>query len=195
MKKIINTIALLLIAVTVSAQTAREVLDKTAKTLSNKGGMSASFSIKDGATGTISVKGKKFQATTPDGIVWFNGKTQWTYVKQNAEVNVSNPTDAELQAINPYNFVYIYRNGYKAELKDAGNLHQIHLTATGKNKSIQEMYIRVDKKTYVPTAISMRRCKRWTSITISNFRKANLSDAIFSFNAKDYPQAEIVDLR
>ena len=84
MKKIINTIALLLIAVAVSAQTAREVLDKTAKTLSNKGGMSASFSIKDGATGTISVKGKKFQATTPDGIVWFNGKTQWTYVKQNA---------------------------------------------------------------------------------------------------------------
>ena len=125
MKKIINTIALLLIAVAVSAQTAREVLDKTAKTLSNKGGITASFSIKNGAAGTISVKGKKFQATTPDGIVWFNGKTQWTYVKQNSEVNVNNPTDAELQAINPYNFVYIYRNGYKAELKDAGNLHQI----------------------------------------------------------------------
>ena len=195
MKKIINTIALLLIAVAVSAQTAREVLDKTAKTLSNKGGITASFSIKNGAAGTISVKGKKFQATTPDGIVWFNGQTQWTYVKQNSEVNVNNPTDAELQAINPYNFVYIYRNGYKAELKDAGNLHQIHLTATGKDKGIQEMYIRVDKKTYVPTAISMRRGKRWTSISITNFRKANLSDAIFSFNAKDYPQAEIVDLR
>ena len=49
MKKIINTIALLLIAVAVSAQTAREVLDKTAKTLSNKGGITASFSIKNGA--------------------------------------------------------------------------------------------------------------------------------------------------
>ena len=185
----------MLLTMAAFAQTAREVLDKTAAALSNKGGVTANFSIRNGVSGSIKIKGRKFQATTPQGIVWFDGKTQWTYVKQNNEVNVSNPTEAELQAINPYNFVYIYRNGYKAELKDAGNLHQIHLTATGKDKGIQEMYIRVDKKTYVPTAISMRRGKRWTSITISNFRKANLSDAIFSFNAKDYPQAEIVDLR
>ena len=142
MKKIINTIALLLIAVAVSAQTAREVLDKTAKTLSNKGGITASFSIKNGAAGTISVKGKKFQATTPDGIVWFNGKTQWTYVKQNSEVNVSNPTDAELQAINPYNFVYIYRNGYKAELKDADKTQTQIAEVLGTS---QTMYARYER--------------------------------------------------
>ena len=89
-------------------------------------------------------QGRKFQATTPQGIVWFDGKTQWTYVKQNGEVNISNPTAAELQAINPYNFINLYKKGYKAELKDVGKLYQIHLVATSAKQSIGEMFIRVD---------------------------------------------------
>ena len=195
MKKILQTLALLLLAVAASAQTARQVLDKTAAALSNKGGITASFSIKGGVSGTISVKGRKFQASTPQGIVWFDGKTQWTYVEQNGEVNVSNPTAAELQAINPYNFIHLYRNGYKAELKDVGSLYQIHLVATGKGQSIGEMFIRVDKNTYAPTILSMREGKNWTTITVGSFKKANLADSYFTFPSKDYPQAEIVDLR
>lgn len=195
MKKILQTLALLLLAVAASAQTARQVLDKTAAALSNKGGITASFSIKGGVSGTISVKGRKFQASTPQGIVWFDGKTQWTYVEQNGEVNVSNPTAAELQAINPYNFIHLYRNGYKAELKDVGNLYQIHLVATGKGQSIGEMFIRVDKNTYAPTILSMREGKNWTTITVGSFKKANLADSYFTFPSKDYPQAEIIDLR
>lgn len=186
---------MLLLAVAASAQTARQVLDKTAAALSNKGGITASFSIKGGVSGTISVKGRKFQASTPQGIVWFDGKTQWTYVEQNGEVNVSNPTAAELQAINPYNFIHLYRNGYKAELKDVGSLYQIHLVATGKGQSIGEMFIRVDKNTYAPTILSMREGKNWTTITVGSFKKANLTDSYFTFPSKDYPQAEIIDLR
>ncbi len=195
MKKILQTLALLLLAVAASAQTARQVLDNTAAALSNKGGITASFSIKGGVSGTISVKGRKFQASTPQGIVWFDGKTQWTYVEQNGEVNVSNPTAAELQAINPYNFIHLYRNGYKAELKDVGSLYQIHLVATGKGQSIGEMFIRVDKNTYAPTILSMREGKNWTTITVGSFKKANLADSYFTFPSKDYPQAEIIDLR
>lgn len=192
MKKILQTLALLLLAVAASAQTARQVLDKTAAALSNKGGITASFSIKGGVSGTISVKGRKFQASTPQGIVWFDGKTQWTYVEQNGEVNVSNPTAAELQAINPYNFIHLYRNGYKAELKDVGSLYQIHLVATGKSQSIGEMFIRVDKNTYAPTILSMREGKNWTTITVGSFKKANLADSYFTFPSKDYPDRKSV---
>ena len=78
----------MLLTMAAFAQTAREVLDKTAAALSNKGGVTANFSIRNGVSGSIKIKGRKFQATTPQGIVWFDGKTQWTYVKQNNEVNV-----------------------------------------------------------------------------------------------------------
>ena len=41
----------------------------------------------------------------------------------------------------------------------------------------------------------MRQNNKWSTITISNFQTKTLSDALFTFNAKNYPNAEIIDLR
>jgi hypothetical protein len=41
----------------------------------------------------------------------------------------------------------------------------------------------------------MLQGKNWTTINISNFKAKNQSNDIFSFNSKDYPKAEIIDLR
>ena len=125
MEKLRITIVMLLMAVASYGQTAKEVMDKAAATVSNKSGAQASFTIKGqsmNTSGTITVKGRKFHATTPQAIVWFDGKTQWTYVKKNDEVNVANPSESELQSINPYNFIYMYKNGYKMAMsKKTGN--------------------------------------------------------------------------
>ena len=136
--------------------------------------------------GTISIKGKKFHATTPDAIIWFDGKTQWTYVKKNDEVNVSTPNESQLQALNPYNFIYMYKKGYTYMMTKKSNGYEVHLTATDKKRSVQEMYITVNKSTYIPSQIRVKHC---------NFKKANLSDGIFRFNSKDFPKAEVIDLR
>ena len=121
MKRIMNLFLMLMVAICTSAQTAKQVLDKTAAALSNKGGVTANFTVTGksmGSTsGRISVKGRMFQATTPQAIIWFNGKTQWTYMKSQEEVNVSNPTEAQLQAINPYNFINIYKKGSSYTMK------------------------------------------------------------------------------
>lgn len=181
------------------AQSAKQVLDKTAQTISNKQGITAKFNIAgpnfSPTNGTIMVKGKKFQATTEVATIWFNGKTQWTYVKNNNEVNVSNPSDDELQALNPYNFINIYRKGFNYTMTTKGNSYEVHLTASDKKRNIQEMYITVNKTSYVPTQVKMKQRNGWTTINISNLKATKLSDAIFSFNAKDYPRAEVIDLR
>ena len=147
------------------------------------------------ASGTIAIKGRKFHATTPQATIWFDGKTQWTYLKKNEEVNVANPSEAELAAINPYSFIYMYKNGYAYTLKKKGNNYEIHLTAKDKKRGIQEMYLLVNQKTSVPSQIRMRQKKGWTTISISQFKQANLSDGIFRFNSKDFPNAEVIDLR
>ena len=198
MEKLRITIVALLIAVASYGQTAKEVLDKTAAAVSNKSGITASFTLKGGQMndkGTINIKGKKFQITTPDVVIWFDGKTQWSYVKKNDEVNVSNPNESQLQALNPYNFIYMYKKGYNSTLAKKGSNYEVHLTATDKKKSVQEMYITIQPKTYIPSEIRIKHPRGWNTIEVNNVKKANLSDGIFHFNSKDFPTAEVIDLR
>lgn len=199
MKKTGILLVLLLACNVVMAQSAKTVLDKTAATISNKSGVSANFNLVNeqygNTSGTISVKGQKFYATTPQVTIWFDGKTQWTYMKKNNEVNVSNPTESGLQAINPYNFINIYKNGFTYDMKTEDKEYQVHLMATDKNRKIQEMYIYVNKSTYVPSTIKMLNGTKWSTITISNFKASSLSDELFRYDSKAYPDAEIIDLR
>ena len=178
-------------------QSAKEVLDKTASIVAAKSGAKASFSIKGdqmNASGSIAIKGRKFQATTPQATIWFDGKTQWTYLKKNEEVNVANPSEAELAAINPYNFIYMYKKGYSYSMEKKNGSFIVHLTANAK-RGIQEMFITINQKSYIPSQIRMRQQKGWTTINISGFTQSKLSDGMFRFNSKDFPNAEVIDLR
>ena len=199
MKKYLAMIALLLVCAGAQAESAKRILDKAAASVSNPGGVKAHFQMiskQFGSTnGEIFIKGTKFHATTPDATIWFDGKTQYTYMKGNDEVNISSPTEAQLQAINPYNFINIYKKGYKLSSKQVDNAYEVHLVATDKNRKIQEMYIIVDSKSYHPTHVKMKQKDKWSTILISQLKTTTLDDGIFVFNSKDFPTAEIIDLR
>lgn len=198
MKKIVFTMTLLLATIAVYAQTATQVLDKTAQKLTAKSGVKADFkaSTPQGSiTGTIAVKGNKFMATTQHTKVWFDGKTQWTYLTRNDEVNISNPKDSELQSLNPYNFINMYKKGYKSTMRKDGGSYIVHLTADSKAKKVQELFITVDSKSYNPTQVKMLQGKKWTTFDVTNLKQEKLPDSMFRFNSKDFPTAEVIDLR
>ena len=178
---------------------ARAILDKTSKVIGHKSGVSASFTLNNPTTGnvsgTIAVKGGKFNARTPQAIVWFNGKTQWTYMKKNNEVNISTPTQAQQQMMNPYTFINVYKTGYKMSSAKAGASYEVHLVAQNQKRSIQEMYVTVNSKAYVPSRVKMKHNGRWYTVTISNFSAKKQPDSLFTFNSKDYPSAEVIELR
>ena len=166
MKKTILITLMVMLTLTIGAQNAaqaRKVLDKTAAVVSNKNGATAQFTLSSAKTGTVSgrlsLKGNKFQVTTPQSIIWYNGKTQWSYLKSTEEVNVSTPTAAQQLQMNPYRFINMY------------------------------------KTTSHPETIKMRRGKEWTTVTVRNFKAGRLADSVFTFNAKEFPHAEVVDLR
>ncbi|MBE6256942.1 MAG: cell envelope biogenesis protein LolA [Prevotella sp.] len=198
MKKICFLIAATLISAATFAQTAKSVLDKAAANITVKSGVQAKFKMTGSmgnTSGTIAIKGRKFHATTPQAIVWFDGKTQWTYMKNNDEVNVTTPTESQLQAINPYNFINLYKNGYDATLNSSGKDYVVHLTASTKDKKIRELFITVNKSSNTPTQVKLLQGTKWTIFDISDLKKQSVPDSQFRFNAKDFPQAEIIDLR
>ena len=147
------------------------------------------------ASGSIAIKGNKFNARTPQAIVWFDGKTQWSYMKKTNEVNVSKPTQAQQMSMNPYTFINIYKTGYNMSMKTIGKNYEVHLIAHNQKRSIAEMYITISKESYVPSQVKMRQGNNWSTITISNFQAKNIPNSTFVFKRKDFPSAEIVDLR
>ena len=200
-KLIVFSMMLLLISLAGHAQNAvqaRKVLDKTARLVGRKGGASADFAITSSKygnqSGTLAIKGTKFHAKTNQANVWFNGKTQWSYMKKTNEVNVSTPNEAKQMSMNPLKFLSLYKNGYNLGMTTTGGNYKVHLTATNQRRSVPEMYITV-KKNYEPIEVRMRQGKTWTTIAISNFQAKNLDDKVFEFNSKDFPTAEVVDLR
>ena len=117
MKRIALVLSLLVsVIMFAQAQTPESVLDKCAKKISAKSGVTADFVMESAqygnSSGTVSVKGQKFMATTPAATMWFDGKTLWTYMSKNNEVNVTTPTEAQLQSLNPYNFINMYKKGF-----------------------------------------------------------------------------------
>lgn len=198
MKRLCFLITTVLLSTITYSQTAKSVLDKAAANITVKTGVQANFKMTGSlgnTSGTIAVKGKKFHATTPQAIVWFDGKTQWTYMKNNDEVNVSTPTEAQLQTINPYNFINLYKNGYDCTLNKSGKDYVVHLTASSKDKKIRELFITINKTSYHPTQVKLLQGTKWTIFDIKDLKKQNISDSQFRFNAKDFPQAEVIDLR
>lgn len=183
------------------------VLDRTARTFTSSGGLRANFTFNNyssgkksgGASGTIYILGNKYKVVVPQMITWYNGHTQWAYVKANNEVNVSNPNASE--QLNPYTFVHLYKSGYKAAFgktkKSAGRpVYEIHLTATT-HKPISEAWLTIDRETYVPLCIRVRQSSsKWMAIYLRGFKtKQSFSSSFFQFNAREYPKAEIIDLR
>ncbi len=202
MKKVLLLTILSVFALCASADgssKAKLILDKTASMVSKKSGAQASFQISNGkighTSGTIAVKGNKFNVRTPQATVWFDGKTQWTYMKNTDEVNVTTPTKAQQAQMNPLTFINLYKKGYDLSIKTVDGKYEVRMQAQSKGSAIQEMYIVIDIKTRIPSQVRMRQKDAWTTVNISNFKATPQKDATFTFNKKDFPTAEIVDLR
>lgn len=195
-----------------SAQTPRQVLDATASVFSGKKGVKAQFKadsfvkgeLKGSVSGTMCIQGNKFQMTTPSMITWFNGTTQWSYSKDNEEVNISTPTDEELQNINPSTFVQLYKSGYDYKMKETSlrgkTCYEITLSAQKKNKdkNLRTIILNIDKSNYDLMCVRMfpKNGKDCTRISVHQLQKGmNFSTSDFEFTPKDYPKAEIIDLR
>ena len=197
MKKLISITLLLLFFVTAlfAADQGKKILDKASDKISVSKGFTASFTIsgsKFNNSGTISVKGTKFCARTQNTTMWYDGKTQWVYNKKADEVNISHPSASSQQSMNPYTFLNLYKKGYIITSTAAASGTQVHLVGNG--KSISEMYILVDKN-YNIKEIKFYQKGNWVTIHISNLKNQPFDDSVFTFNAKDFPKAEIIDLR
>lgn len=197
--KFLSLLLITVFSLSTAAQTAKSVLDKTAAFLS-KGAVTTTFSAKGSmgaSTGTITTQGNKFVLSSPQAKIWFDGKTEWALAQGSNEVNITQPTAAEIASMNPMNFVNLYKRGYNATLADKGTNHEVRLVAQNSKSSIKEMYVIINKSNNLPSMVRIRTgANQWTTINVQSLQiSGKKNDNFFRFNAKDYPKVDIVDLR
>ena len=192
----------------VEAQNARKVLDATAARMTQSGDVKAQFkatqfngSTPQGETsGTMLLSGRKFKMTSNELTTWFDGTTEWTMMKGSDEVNVTTPTEEEQAAVNPAAIVGIYKKGYRYSLQESTlrgkPTYVVYLQAKNTKAAFQYIIVDVDKATYNPLCIRAKKDGNWMRLSIQSFQNGlKLPANTFTFSPKDYPQAEIIDLR
>lgn len=210
-KGIVVIMFVLASSLTAMAQNAASILEQSAQAYEQANGIRATFSmhthsdkqkIAESFEGIIEMKGNKFFYSTPEMKVWFDGKTQWTYMARNDEVNVTTPSGEELQQINPMLILKSYKKGFSASYKGQvtasnGKMAYQVLLIPKSGKDIEKIELQIEKNNHLPTSIIINAKNDLRStIRISKLQTGiNQGDGTFVFNKKNYPNAEIIDLR
>ena len=191
---------------------AKELLDKTSAMLNQSGGISAFFTInindevnkiKESFEGQMFMNGAKFFFDTPDQTMFFDGKTQWVYIKSIEEVSINEPKQQEIQALNPVSVFEMYKtdcdykyNGEKNDIQKR-KVQEISLFPKDKKEEIKQVNLQINPIDNMPVFFHIiYKNKIEFRIYISKYQtKLNLPDSQFIFDKKKFPNADINDLR
>ena len=176
---------------------ASEVLDKAFAIWKADSGIRAEFGGNE--NGVLLLKGEKFYLSNGTIESWYDGDTQWSYVADTEEVNISHPTPEELQSINPYHILMRYKTDFHyiykgSQTRNGVKGHEIILTPKHSNREIFRLFI---SNTYQPLAIKIEQNGQTVSeINVTRYEiNQKFGDETFRFNKLQYPNAEIIDLR
>jgi outer membrane lipoprotein-sorting protein len=169
--------------------------------------------VKETQSGTLIAKSKsnKFKVTifSPGSSskteiaqeIISDGKTQWTYLKKDNEVQISN-VDNSGDGLNPAQVFTIYEHGYKyiytGENKTGSKIYQeIDLTPEDTKKSFFKVRLEIDKvKKQIHSALIFDKNGNRYTYTLRDFvPNIQVPDNTFTFDPKMHKGVEVVDLR
>lgn len=189
------------IAAFAAGNQAAGLLGKVKAAMSAKPSVDVTFTINGGAgpvQGSATMSADKYFMTTPALSVWYDGRTQWTFLKSSGEVSITEPTIDELMASNPFSILSSPAEYYTVRgLSDAGGRKRVELTPKQNMSGISKILLSVDPATSLPTAISINFDDgRKAEVVIDNIVGAQARPlSQFRYDSDRFPATEVIDLR
>lgn len=157
---------------------------------------------KESQSGTLYVKSKlnKFKVVLPSQELISDGKSQWTYLKDDKEVQISEIDNSD-NALNPAKIFTMYEKGFKyvytGETKVGSKIYQNIELAPLLARSFSKIKLRIDKQNKQISSFNVYdKNGNIYTYTVKIFTpNVKVSDAIFTFNSSQFPGVEVVDLR
>jgi outer membrane lipoprotein-sorting protein len=160
--------------------------------------------VKETQTGTLysKTKANKFKVVLKAQELVSDGKNQWTYLKADKEVQLSE-VDNSSDAMNPARLFTIYEKGFKflftgdSKSKAGKTIHNIELTPLDSKRSYFKVKLQIDKasKQITQAIIFDKNGNRYTYSIKAFVPNVKVAETFFTFDVKKYPGVELVDLR
>lgn len=210
-KSLLTTLVLILAAINLNGQSdakAVSILDKFSAAASSAPSVSMKFLLitvdqlensEDTLAGSIILNKDRYKLDLPDNIIWYNGKTSWSYLPAEQEVTITNPEDeGESFQSRPSMIFTMYKTGFKCRLLEERNdSYIIDLYP----EDVKHELIRV-RLTIEKPSLNLRNFeyKRRDGITLTLIvRDYNLKispgESLFTFSPSKYKGVEIIDMR
>jgi outer membrane lipoprotein carrier protein len=190
---------------------AKKVLDGVSAKFKTFKTMKANFSLKienasgkvEGTkTGTVLMKGVKYQVSITGQEIFCDGTSIWTLDKSAKEVQLST-LDNSSGSITPQKlFTNFYDKDFlfvlNPDIKKNGKTYQVvELTPIDKSKAFFKVVLEVDKsaKMIMSTRVFEKGGNRYVYSINTFATNVPIADDSFVFSAKKYPGIELIDLR
>lgn len=152
--------------------------------------------------GDATVKGTKFRLKMAGQEIFNDGKLMATYIKETNEVNLQDFDPSAGGDLDPTRIYSAYKKGFKyaflQEKKEGAQTYEVvELTSTGKSSQVDKVQIQVNKadKSINSWKIFQKNGQKVT-YKVEQFQPdVAVADTYFTFNAKQFPGVEVVDLR
>ena len=190
---------------------AKVILDKVSATFKTYKTVTANFTltitnsgnkVEGSKSGVVYIKGSKYRVNISGQEIYSDGDNIWTYDKSANEVQISK-FDASSNTITPqkmftnfYDKDFLYKlNGETKQGKKT--IQEIELTPVDKTKTFYKVLVGIDKasKNIVSTKVFEKNGNRYIYTITGMKTNTNLPQSLFVFDAKKYPNVEVVDLR
>ena len=203
MKKILTTLIFALAGAVAFAAggDAATLLKQVRARMAASPSVEATFTINGGdgpVQGNASMAADKYFMTTPVLTVWYDGRTQWTFLKSSGEVSITEPTVDELMESNPFAILSSPSDRYTLRmLGDSQGRKRVEMTPKSGLSGISKIVLFVDPTTHYPAAIVVNFDDgRAVDVVIDNITAAKAKPVgAFRYDSKRFPASEIIDLR
>ncbi|MDE5607662.1 MAG: hypothetical protein K2I64_01865 [Muribaculaceae bacterium] len=184
-----------------AAETAKSIISKALAVLNDVSGIEAQYGIasaEGSSKGDIILSGNQFFINGGGIVIWYDGKTQWSYTEHTGEVNITEPTEEELAEINPLAILNSDPDIYSLKLKKHNkSRYDVELKDKSGDLSIAKAVVTISADDWIPTgAVVETSSGEKYALLLKNVKKLkNISPDTFRFNPKTYPDVDVIDLR
>jgi outer membrane lipoprotein-sorting protein len=191
---------------------AGQILDRAAQKAKNMKSLQADFTLviedrkektRNTSTGSLLLRQNMYRITSEKSVIYFNGKTMWTYMPDNNEVTITEPMNqADDFMSNPALFFTLYQRDFKYRYVQETNLsgtrcHEIDLFPRNLSQPYSRIKVYVSVQSDLPEIITSvgKDGVDYTVYLKDLVFDQEVNPEMFTFDPAKHKKVEVVDMR